>query len=99
MTDSTRSQRLLNVATVIMTVCALAVVGLRVRDTFFRPAASEANGLPIRTVADWHQYAVGTRVGPDTAPVTLVEFEDYRVRFVASPLVTCTTCAGGTVTA
>lgn len=72
-------ERLLNVATGVLVVCALLVTGLVVRREFF--PATPRMGSPER-VDDAESYAAsGHRMGPAGAALTLVEFSDFQCPF------------------
>lgn len=60
-------------------VLSLAVIaGLTVRRELFGPGAGTRSPAQQRQVADWRSYAsTGHRVGPDSATVTIVEYEDF----------------------
>lgn len=68
----------LDVATVMVAVCALVLTGLTVRDRIVGPR-SDAGPAAMAEISDWKSYSlVGHHVGPKSAPVTLVEFVDYQ---------------------
>ncbi|HEX7239027.1 MAG TPA: thioredoxin domain-containing protein [Longimicrobiaceae bacterium] len=74
-------ETLLNVATVVLTLCALVVTGLVVRREFF-PQAAPGGPEPPRAVSDWRGYAsAGHRIGPANAPLTVVAFSDFQCPF------------------
>ncbi len=65
---------------VVAVACAVVVTTLRVRDSLHKPPAGDATRGPTTPVQvpDWRQYAaVGHRMGPANAPVTIVEFADF----------------------
>lgn len=71
-----QGQRILNVALVIITVCAVVSTGFSARRYY------GMNGRPPEPqylVSDWEKYAVtGHRIGPVDAKVTVVVFSDYQ---------------------
>jgi protein-disulfide isomerase len=67
---------LLNAATGLLTVCAVVITALMVRREVF--PGSQAFATPTATVPDWREYAaVGRRMGPAGARVTITEFSDF----------------------
>lgn len=65
---------LLNGATLLLTVCALFIGGVRIREQFFPP-----DPLRPTKVENWREYAArGHRQGPRDAAVTIVEFADFQ---------------------
>jgi protein-disulfide isomerase len=69
----------LNLATVLVTVAAVLMVGLRVRESF-RPGRTSVP--EPHTVADWRELAKGgDRIGPADADVTVVAFTDFQCPF------------------
>jgi protein-disulfide isomerase len=69
--------RVMNVAVVVLTACALVTTGLVVRREFF-PAQSASASAPTHVPA-WREFARhGHRMGPAKAPVTVVVFSDFQ---------------------
>ena len=77
MNTSRAKEALLNIAIGLVTVCALVVTGIRVREFL---VSEKADGrVPTRTVSDWRKFASqGHRFGPPSAAVTIVEFADFQ---------------------
>jgi protein-disulfide isomerase len=62
----------------VLTLCAVVVTGLVIRQEFFQPAVAATPLQPTR-VADWRVYTqAGHRSGPEHAPVTMVVFSDFQ---------------------
>ncbi len=75
----TRSSALSSM-TVVMSLLAVASLALAAR-RHFAPASVRAS-MPDSVVADWRSFTLGgTRLGPDSARVTITLFSDIRCGF------------------
>lgn len=72
------SNRLSNVATVILVACAAVVTVSTVRRDWALRGASPAALSPTSSVQDWRRYAsAGHVIGSASAAITIVEFADF----------------------
>lgn len=72
-----RRERLVTWAVVASTACAMLLTTIRVRERLF--ASAPASKAAPKIIPDWSQYGgrQGNRMGPQVAPVTIVEFSDF----------------------
>ncbi len=71
-------ERLTNIMTGIVAVCAVVITGLSIRSEFFMPPPVRSGAIRPTIQADWQRYAsVGHVMGSRNAPVTIVEFADF----------------------
>ncbi|HEX3927374.1 MAG TPA: thioredoxin domain-containing protein [Gemmatimonadales bacterium] len=83
---SKRTELFLNVITIAAVASAVTVAGLMVRQQLAGgPSVAQrtARREPTRQIPDWSQYAVGHRVGPDSARVVITEWADFECPFCA----------------
>lgn len=70
--------RIYTAAVVLLAVCAVVITGLLVRREVFGPRVRPSEPSRAEEISDWQELARwGHRVGPPSAPVTLVVFLDY----------------------
>lgn len=72
--------RILDIALVVLTLCAVTTTTLVARRELFPPRTDTRAQAPRPTqVPDWREYArQGHRMGPAEAPVTIVVFSDFQ---------------------
>jgi len=71
----------LDLVTWVLVVAAIAVAGLRIGEFANRRPPSTLEASDTTRVTNYSDYADGHRVGPPNAPVTVVQFGDYRCEF------------------
>ena len=68
--------------TAILTICALIVTGLVIRQEFFKNSEKRSNEESIRTVKNWRQAVEeGNTVGVKSAELKIAVFYDYQCPF------------------
>lgn len=67
----------LNLGVVLAAVAAIAAVSMKIRETVI--AKREAIAAEPKAVSDWRRYTLsGQRMGPASAPVTIVVYSDFQ---------------------
>ena len=74
------TNRLINIATLVLVVCALTVTGLVVRrELFATPRRTAAASRAPQRVTEWRSVADGGRImGPANSAVVITEFSDFQ---------------------
>jgi len=68
--------------TAVLTICALIVTGLVIRQEFFKNSEKRSNEESIRTVKNWRQAVEeGNTVGVKSAELKIAVFYDYQCPF------------------